>query len=347
MSLTLQKRYFVWLAALLVVFIVVQTCIFSFVEFSDWHSQKNEPLMDKMEEVVISLVLDVALLPFLLLVAWWFARWMIGPIRTISQTAERISTGEFSKRIPVDGLPDDEMTSLGRSINSAFDRYHEAVARLERFSSDASHQLRTPLAAIRTEGEVALQHERTAAEYAATIGSMLEEVNRLSRSVTQMLELARLDAAALSTRFEPVQIRSLLNRLKQTFEILAEEKGLSLEVQVDGEPVIPGIPDLLFEALANLIDNSLKVTPRRGQIRVQADSDDRAVVISVADQGPGVPVEFAERIFDRFAKATGEEVEGSGLGLAIVSEIVGVHGGKMDLVESDLGGAEFRISFPV
>jgi signal transduction histidine kinase len=348
MKMPLRCRFFLWLLVLLLLFIAIQAVVFTAVEVFTWQGVEIDgALRNHLMEVVIGVGMDLIVLPLLVAAAWWISRKMVDPVRTIAATARSIRAGELNERIATEELAADEMRELGITINEAFDRYHNAMDRVTRFSGDASHQLRTPLAAIRTTGEVALSRERSPAEYQETIGAMLEEVDRLTKIVAQLLALARLDGSDVARTFAPVSLGDITEQTAEFFRPLCDEKDIALCLDITPTPDIQGNADLLMELVSNLLDNAVQHTPPNGTIRIAVKRvpDTGALQLSVQDSGPGISSVLEEEIFERFSKAP-EQTSGSGLGLAIVADIAQVHGANVSLVDTGKPGACFRVAFP-
>lgn len=348
MTFKFRSRLFFYLLLLLALFVASQAVIYTGVEWAHRQANPYETFEEGMEEVVQGVGLTLLLLPFLIWVAWILSRWMIRPLRAMAETAQRIRGGAWSERIETGRMPDDETKSLAETMNAAFDGYAGALRRLERFSGDAAHQLRTPVAAMRSMGEVALSRARTAEEYRETLETMLGELDRLTRIVEQLLQLSRLEAGALKTRFAPIPLWSVVEQVKQIYQPAAEARGVALvaEAETPG-PQVAGIEELLIELLGNLVDNALRHVPDGGSVRIESASRlESGVRLVVTDSGPGIPAEFAQAIFDRFAQVPGAEAGRAGLGLSLAAEIARLHGGELRLANPGQPGARFECRWP-
>ncbi len=349
MKRPLRNQFLLWLVVLLLLFIVIQAIVFTFVEIVTWENEALDgPLSNNLMEVVIGVGMNVIALPLLLAAAWWIANKMVKPVKTIAETAERIGNGHLNERVNLGELHNDEMQELGRTINDALDRYHSVMDRMTRFSGDASHQLRTPLAAMRSTGEVALSQERSPEEYREMIGSMLEGINRLTTVVEQLLVLARLDSNSIENSFEPLLLDSIVTNTAELFQPLCDDRNIQLQLDISTTPPILGNAELLTQLLINLLDNAIRHTPESGSIKISLTTDetDQHVILDVLDSGSGIPLALSEEIFERFRKASGHS-EGSGLGLAIVSDIATTHNGRIEIIDPGSHGAHFSVSFPV
>ena len=346
MSFKFRSRTFLYLLVLLGLFVASQATIYTAVEYAHRVANPYESFGEGIEEVVQGVGLTFLLVPFLAGVAWWLARRITRPLHAVAATAKRIRGGRWHERIETARMPDDETKVLAETVNAAFDGYAGALRRLERFSGDAAHQLRTPIAAMRNLGEVALSRSRTAEEYRETLETMLGELDRLTRIVEQLLQLSRLEAGALKARFAPIPLRSVVEQVRQIYQPLAEARGVELAVAADANVRVAGIEELLVELLGNLADNALRHTPKGGTVRIDVAGTGGAVRFAVTDSGPGIPDEFAQKIFDRFSQVPGGEAGTAGLGLSLAAQIAAVHGGALTLANPGQPGACFECRLP-
>jgi signal transduction histidine kinase len=225
-----------------------------------------------------------------------------------------------------------------------------SLERLRRFTSDASHELRTPLTAIRSVGEVALQREGTAEEYRDTIGSMLEEVNRLTGLVENLLTISRADAGSIELHPSVFSAMDLARESAGLFEVLIEEKSQRMSIEGDETVRVKGDRMFLRQALVNIIHNAVKYSPAGSAISVRVRQDSAGgVCLEVADGGPGISAEHSERIFDRFYRvdeSRSREAGGAGLGLSIAQWAIRLQGGDIRLLTSLGRGCTFQICLP-
>ena len=344
MSIKFRSRTYLYLLVLLGLFVVSQATIYTAVEYAHRVANPYESFEEGIEEVVQGVGFTLLLLPLLSGVAWWLARRITRPLHAVAATAKRIRGGRWDERIETATMPDDETKVLAETVNAAFDGYAGVLRRLERFSGDAAHQLRTPIAAMRNLGEVALSRSRTADEYRETLETMLGELDRLTRIVEQLLQLSRLEAGVLKTRFAPIPLRSVIEQVCQIYQPLAEASGVALSIRGEAAGAkVSGIEELLVELLGNLVDNALRHTSMGGEVRIEvAAGTEGDVRLSVTDSGPGIPEEFAKKIFDRFTQVPGGETGAAGLGLSLAAEIAAVHGGELNLANPGVSGARFE-----
>ena len=273
---------------------------------------------------------------------------LLRPVDLMAARAEKISAENLSSRLPVED-PRDEFGRMANVINRMLSRLEEGFERLRRFTADASHELRTPLTVIQSVGEVALQENLDAAAYRDRIGSMLEDVARLSRLVDSLLTLTRADAGALALRRKEIDAARLVAQAVEDMRPLAEEKRQDLSLSAAGPVPVQADEATLRLALVNLLDNAVKYTPASGTIAVTLRVRDNETFIEVTDNGPGIPTEHADRVFDRFYRVdqsrTGQ-AGGAGLGLAIAKWAVEANGGRIELENREAGGSTFRLVLP-
>ena len=346
MSIKFRSRTFLYLLVLLGLFAGSQAITYTAVEYVHRVANPYESFREGLEEVLQATGLTVLLLVPLTGAAWWIARRITRPLHAVAATAKRIRGGRWDERIETTTMPDDETKVLAETVNAAFDGYAGALRRLERFSGDAAHQLRTPIAAMRNLGEVALSRARSAADYREALETMLGELDRLTRIVEQLLQLSRLEAGALKARFAPIPLGSVVEQVRQIYQPLAEVRGVELAVATS-DARVAGIEELLVELLGNLVDNALRHTPKGGAIRIDvAAGAGGDVRLAVTDSGPGIPDEFAQKIFDRFSQVPGGETGTAGLGLPLAAQIAAVHGGELKLANPGQPGARFECRLP-
>jgi heavy metal sensor kinase len=310
----------------------------------------EEPLWSEFWEMLSAL--SIGLPVALLLVGgtgYAFARRALRPLDQMAKKAEKITADQLAERLPISN-PNDELGHLGRVFNETLGRLESSFEQLRRFTADASHELRTPLTAIRSVGEVSLQRNGDAAYYRDTVGSMLEEANRLTRLVDSLLVMSRADAGRIPLQFSEFALLDLAQESGAVIEVLAEEKKQTMSVHGDSHVIIRGDRVILRQALINLLDNAVKYSPEQGRVEVQVGALDTEAFVDVCDTGPGIPAEHRSKVFDRFYrvdKSRSRVDGGAGLGLSISQWAVQAHGGRIE-VGCDRGpGCTFRILLPL
>ena len=348
MNVKFRSRVFLYLLLLLALFLASQVAINVVVEWVSSQVHPGESLRVGLLETAHVLGLSLLLVPLLAGLAWAISRRLVNPLRTMAAAAERVCAGHWDERIETRTMPDDETKRLATSMNAAFDGYSAVLRRLERFSGDAAHQLRTPIAAMRNLGEVALARPRSESEYRRTLGSMLGELDRMTRLVEQLLQLAQLEAGALSRRFVPVSLRQAVERVLRAYEPLAEAQRLRIRTAFPAADLqVLGLEELVVELLGNLLDNALRHTPGGGTIQIDvAELPGGDAGVAVVDGGPGIPPAYAQTVFERFVQIPGSKTGTTGLGLPLAAEIARLHGGKLELANPGQLGARFECRLP-
>jgi heavy metal sensor kinase len=279
------------------------------------------------------------------------ARRALAPVDRMAEQARLITAERLTERLPVDN-PGDELGRLATVFNQTLMRLESSFEQMRRFTADASHELRTPLTAMRSVGEIGLRGRRDPAAYREVIGSMLEEVERLSLLVDRLLTLSRADSGESMLSRERVDLCELAEEVTTQLVVLAEEKQQSLTVEAGSRSLCIGDRMVLRQALLNLVDNAIKYSPNGGRIVVKVStSGEGMAVLDVSDTGPGIPADLRPRVFDRFYRAdrsrSRENGGGTGLGLSIARWAVEVNGGRLTLESSEGPGATFRITLPI
>jgi signal transduction histidine kinase len=263
-------------------------------------TRSEQRLRGQLGEILTVLLLGLPLVTLLAGVGGYLlARRALVPIDHLASEARRITADRLHERLSVQN-PHDEIGRLATVVNDTFARLESSFDQLRRFTADASHELRTPLAVIRGIGEGAVSDVRTAAEYRDVIGSMLEEVDRLTTLVDTLLRLSHGDAGTIRLVRERLDLGELASEIVSSLRILAEERSQRLTLTA-AEPAIVSVDRLVLrEAITNVVDNAIKYSPPDSTIEAVVRASDGHAIVSVADEGPGIAPEHRHRIFDRF-----------------------------------------------
>jgi heavy metal sensor kinase len=274
-------------------------------------------------------------------VGWLVARSALGPVERMRVESEAVSGSEPGRRLAVPGTRD-ELAALGRSLNRMLDRLEAAVERERRFVADAGHELRTPLANLKAELDLALGRARSSSELVDALRSASQETDRLARLAEDLLLLASVDGGRLPMRPEQIDIAALVRGTTESFAGSAGSLGVELDASVDDGLSASVDPARVRQALGNLIDNALGNTPAGGRVTVDASRRDGTLSIAVTDTGEGFPSSFLPHAFEAFTRADpsrSRSVGGAGLGLAIARAIAEAHDGTIEARNRDEGGA--------
>jgi two-component system sensor histidine kinase QseC len=239
-----------------------------------------------------------------------------------------------------------EVRSIVERLNALFDRIAALLERERAFTADAAHELRTPLAAIRAQAQVARESAEED-ERSHALDQVMVGCDRAARLSDQLLVMARLDAAEWSQQFAVCDLGEIAREVLGELAQIAHSRGVALELECAGRVEVFGVASLLHILLRNLVDNAIRYGAHRSQVRIETDSRSRDPVLQVCDDGPGIPVEQRDRVLDRFHRGLGHDEPGAGLGLSIVVRIATLHGATLTLGEGPDGrGLEASIRFP-
>jgi signal transduction histidine kinase len=285
-------------------------------------------------------------------IAFFAADWLIrrnfAPVEAVRRHAEQISARRLHERLPVEN-PHDEIGQLSQTLNHLLDRLEGSFEEMKAFTSDASYELRTPLAAIRALGESTLQRSGVSAEeLRETMQDILEEAQRLTGLTDRLLAMARLDSlSGGSIAKETFDLSAQTRRIVEQLEVLATDKNQQIDVELPSELEARGDSMLVHQALANLVENAIKYTPKNGKIRIAGTSRGDSVSISVTDSGPGIAAEHQSLVFRRFYRVDSDRGRGTGgygIGLAIARKAVELSEGSLALESEPGRGSRFTVT---
>ena len=273
------------------------------------------------------------------------------PLVALTEQAERIGAHQLGERLPVLATGD-EMERLSLSLNRMIQRLEDALAHNRRFSADVSHELRTPLTILRGELEQVLQTSRMPLAHRESLGSALEEIDRMAKIVESLLTLSRLDSGTEAMDLKPVDLSRLAQWTIDQMHLLAEEKSIVLRSSQPAEVVILADNGRIKQVLVNLLDNAIKYTSNGGDVcvSISAEETSRLAILEVSDTGIGIPIESLPHVFERFYrsdKARTRESGGAGLGLSIVKAISKAHGGTVTIESTEGRGTKVRLELPL
>jgi len=287
-----------------------------------------------------------------LLMGSWISRRALAAVDQIITEVREITDGRSLHRRLAEPLVKDELGRLAETLNQMMTRLERSFAALRRFTADASHELKTPLTVLRAGVERAITTPNLPQDTLATLEETLQEIKRMTELVDALLTLARADEGIAPLHREPVDLREIVEEVRETGELLAEESGVRVEVATPPEPMVVSVDATrIRQLILNLLTNAVKYTPPGGTVRMQLGAADGRVTLSVADTGIGIAPGDLPHIFDRFWRAdsartrTGER-PGAGLGLAISKWIAEAHGGRIDVVSRPGRGTTFTVTLP-
>lgn len=311
----------------------------------------EEPARRILDRLKLLLLISFPLpLAALALGGWFLADRALAPVENISRTMAQITTENLSRRLP----EPDQHSEIGRLVqnfNRMLEQLESSFRRLRQFAADASHELRTPLTVLRGETEVALRWTKNPEEFRGILESNLEEIDRMSRIIEDLLLLAKSEAGETPMTIKTVNLNQILQELALQGKILGENKGIAvslklpenLEVQVMGDEL------RLHQMFLNLLSNGIKYTPTGGRVDLALRVEGEQAVIDVRDTGVGMAPEHLQRIFDRFYRIDRSRSleSGAGLGLSIVKWIVDAHQGQISVTSTPDEGSCFQVRLPL
>ena len=293
-------------------------------------------------------------LPLLVLIASLLGYWLSGrslaPVNRIIATTESISAQNLSRRLEVPRARD-ELQRLTLTLNAMLDRIQASFSKITQFTADASHDLRTPVAVIRTSAELGLRKQRSESEYREALSKILSTSVEASELLENLLSIARADAGGLNVELHPLELGAHLRKAQELAVLLSADKALDIKLETPSDPVWVKADALsLDRLLLILVDNAIKYTPRGGHCEIALSLDRENARITVSDSGIGIAKEDLGHVFDRFYRADrarSRNVRGAGLGLAIARRITDLHGGNIAVESVPGAGSTFRVSLPM
>lgn len=310
------------------------------------------PLGNTLRSVAIELLLIV---PFVLILgtlgSYWLAAHAFAPIDRLTRIARHIEAGDLHERVPVPRSKD-EIQSLALTFNEMIERIDKAFTRQRRFVADASHELRTPVAAIRSMTDVVLAQSTPieSAEYVTVLRDVNAEAERMGHLINGLLLLARSDENQVLLENEPVHLDQLASDVAATIEPLAIERGITLEVVAKQSTIVMGDEVRLIQVIMNLLDNAIIYSNRGDEVKLEVKTEQSKALMIVSDTGIGIAKDHLDHLFERFYRvdpARSRAAGSTGLGLAIVDWIVHAHNGSIT-VESEVGkGTTFTVILPI
>ena len=276
------------------------------------------------------------------------ARIALQPLTDLAVAARRIDVAGLERRVPVRGTSD-ELDTVALAFNETLERLEHAVGEMRQFSTALAHELRTPLAALRGEIEMAMREPDVAPAGVRRMAGQLDEIDKLKRLIDQILTLARAEAGEIVLARSRVDLGVLATRVVDQIELVAQAKSVALHLDRADAAAVQGDEQWLTRLILNLLDNAIKFTPEGGRIAVAVSREDGFARLAVQDTGAGIPADALPHLFDRFFRADPArppDVEGAGLGLSLVKWIVDQHHGRIDVDSQPGRGSTFTVRLP-
>jgi two-component system heavy metal sensor histidine kinase CusS len=303
-------------------------------------------MLEGYSEIALSLLVGMTVAS--VGIGFWLSRLALRPVRLISETANRIRSDNLGERIKV-GKGNDEISDLAIMLNQTFDRLESSFNQIRQFAADASHELKTPLSLVHLYAEKMLLSGELSLAHEESVLLQLEELERLDRIIEEMLFLSRVEAHAIILDLKHENPGAFLQHFAQDASVLAEHQRCQFTYTQDGDGRVGFDSKRMRQVLLNLLSNALRVSPPHGRIMLRSLLENGIWRLSMEDEGPGVPAELHERIFERFVRlnAQGADDRGNGLGLAICRGTVGLHHGRIFATSTASGsGLKVVIEIP-
>jgi signal transduction histidine kinase len=299
------------------------------------------------ERIEIALALGIVFTFVLGAVASVFVtRRTMGRIETINATSRAIMQSGLGQRIPRQGTRD-EWDQLADNLNLMLDRIEGLMGEVKQVTDNVAHDLRTPLARMRGRLEKAYASQRDGERDQSLIGDTMADLDSVLRMFASLTRISQIEANDRTAAFRPVNLANIAREVVELFDAAAEERGGRLSVVAEQLLFVTGDRDLLFDAVANLVDNAIKHGREAGQVTVEVTRDNGSAVISVADDGPGIPANESHQIFKRFYRLErSRRTPGNGLGLSLVAAVARLHGARIEMADS-APGLKFKLLFPL
>jgi len=309
-----------------------------------------QPVEETLHRLLLILLVTVPVALMAALAGGWFlAGRALRPVESITQAAQRIAAGDLTQRLSVP-RSSDEVGRLAVTFNEMIARLESSFRQVRQFTSDASHELRTPLTVLKGETELALRRPRSAEDYTLVLESSLEEIDRMTRIVDELLFLSRADLGEVKMESIPVRLDTLVEDIYRQATVLGQEQEVQVTLGTVTPATVQGDELRLRELLLNLVDNAVKYSRPGGKVEISLVTEGNTARLSVLDHGIGIPPEAQARIFDRFYRADAARAhakKGTGLGLSICKWIAEAHHGRIEVQSTEGEGSQFTVVLPL
>ena len=309
-----------------------------------------QPVEETLHRLLIVLLVTVPVALMAALAGGWFlARRALRPVEAITLAAQRIAAGDLTQRLTVPPSSD-EVGRLAVTFNEMIARLEASFRQIRQFTTDASHELRTPLTVMKGETELALRRPRSAEDYQRVLESSLEEIDRMTRIVDELLFLSRADLGEVKLESIPVRLDTLVEDIHRQATLLGQEQDVQVTLGTVTPATVRGDELRLRELLLNLVDNAIKYSQPGGKVEISLVTEGTIARLSVLDHGIGIPPEAQRRIFDRFYRtdaARAHAKKGTGLGLSICKWIAEAHHGRIEVQSTEGEGSRFTVVLPI
>lgn len=294
---------------------------------------------EELLEIILYTILLILLVSVLLALTmgWFMGRALVMRIELINHTAKAITCGDFSQRVPVTAR-NDEFDQLAKHLNTMLQRVEQLLTGLRQVTDNVAHDLRQPLSRLRNRLEITLLEARDTSEYQQVLTQTIEDADNLIRTFNALLEIAQAEAGSFRGEWTVVDLSSLLDSLGGLYKELAHSQGKQLKIKVQKSLCVTGNRHLLAQAISNLLDNAIKYTDANGRILLDAKQQGESVVVTISDNGSGIPANKYALVLERFYRLdAARSSAGSGLGLSLVKAVMDLHKAKLSFADNKTG----------
>jgi signal transduction histidine kinase len=269
----------------------------------------------------------------------------VGRIESINATSRAIMQSGLSERIPLRGTKD-EWDELATNLNSMLERIETLMGEVKQFTDNVAHELRTPITRLRGRLEKAYNGLRDGDAHKSMIGDTIADLDSVQRIFSSLTRISQIEASDRKAAFRTIDLAEVVREVVELFDAAAEEKGGQLNVIGDQRVLVTGDRDLLFDAVANLVDNAIKHGREAGRVTVDVRQSDAGAAIAVSDEGPGIPDDEIRNVFKRFYRLErSRQAPGNGLGLSLVAAVARLHGAQIEMI-NNAPGLTIQLWFP-
>ena len=295
----------------------------------------------------VALLLMLFLIIPSILLGYLLASTATNPIENLAQKMQKISTENLSERVEVSSKSL-ETFNLIRNFNKLLDRINESFNREKQFIGEVAHEIKTPLAVIKSNAQVSLSKERSTEEYKSSLSQVLTHVEKLSKRLSSLIDFAWSQTVDVQKQFSKINISNILNEICESAQYLGETKKINVDCDIKNDVFVLGKEDKLSQVFYNIIDNAVKYTGEEGRISIKLSKEENNAVVKIIDTGIGIDKEDLKTIFNRFYRSeSNKNIRGHGLGLAIANSIIKAHNGNIEVNSIKNGGSTFTVSIPL
>jgi len=306
-------------------------------------TERQEQLVESIRDLLLGILLAIIL--FGITGGMFMAYQVLRPVKRLTQTVQKVSSGDMTSRVPVND-PKGELDELAELVNGMLQRIETLMIAMRDALDNVGHDLRTPLARMKAKIEQVVIEDASPEKQRETLLDCAEEIERINNLISMLMDIAEAETGQMRLRKEPFAAADLLNEIAELYELIAEERGITLRVEAE-DATIQADRQRMAQAIGNLTDNALKYTPDGGEVTLSAAAASDRIILTVQDTGSGIPKDERDRIFDKLYRLDkSRSTKGLGLGLSLVRAVISAHEGTIAVTDAPDGGSIFKILLP-